>query len=270
MEATATDTEAAQNVQNSQIVQISQNSPALLPLDQPRVIAIVDGKFTYTFTFARITQPDWEKYFSGISVQSRHVDNKLEIRRDAETALLALAESKLVKAEGYSGDFASRAGWQAKVPPRHMIPAARQLPSAVPSVTEVERAMDPENVEVFLDATWSSLPGDTAGKMSAFLGLAHRFAPPTVDHKRLFFRAGSLSSVVGGSRDGATIYHTRHKAMMEIYDDLIQGVDGYAWDGQPLGDPTDIKAKMDAFHKYKAVEQLFSGADTEPAEAAAA
>jgi hypothetical protein len=58
--------------------------------------------------------------------------------------------------------------------------------------------------------------------------------------------------------------------MIELYDELIQSVEGYGVAGRPLESPQDIRREMDAYHKSEAVAQLFNVSDSSPAEAAAA
>src|SRR4029077_127038 len=89
----------------------------LLMLDEPRVIAIKDGKFTYSFTFSRISQADWERYFNGIYSASRN-DGRAQVNTlDLQTAGIELFEEKLTGVAGYSGNFTATPGWQKKIPP---------------------------------------------------------------------------------------------------------------------------------------------------------
>ena len=81
-------------------------------------IPIKDGKWTYTFTFARVTLEEWCAF----------VD---ETRRSTEEKLLALGQKKLLKVDGYSGDIMSKPQWQERIWPRHMIPAVMALMDAV-------------------------------------------------------------------------------------------------------------------------------------------
>ncbi|HKV94882.1 MAG TPA: hypothetical protein VJW20_20220 [Candidatus Angelobacter sp.] len=233
---------------------------ALLPLDQPRVIAIRDGKFTYTFHFARIGKEDWLTYFRGIDYTSRNTGNGEEITLDADFALTRLAESKLERAEGYPGDFMSKEDWRNKVPLRHLRPAAVQFIDVQQSSVESEKPFDPESIEVTLDAKWSNV---------GYAGLVHRFNPVTVELKRRFFRAGATSRVIGSGRNGTTVHGMRHSVLLDAYDELVQCVDGYSVGGKELrGEKDAILREMDAFHKVKAAEQLFTGATQQSSVAA--
>lgn len=233
---------------------------ALLMLDAERVVTFKDGKFPYTYYLSRLMQPDWEQYFSGIVYTTRNVGKAKEQVLDTESAALELVERKLVRVEGYRGDFMQRSGWQQRMPPRHVRPVSLLLRAVAESEEQADRVQDPDATEVLLDTPWGM---QAPGKMALYTGLVHRFGPVTVDHKKRFLRAGSLSRVVGGSRNGLTIHGTRHTMLLRIYDELIQSVEGYGEGGAPLRDREHICRAMDAYHKVRAAEQLFTGSEPE-------
>jgi hypothetical protein len=263
MEATSVQAEAATT---------NTNTNALLPLDSPRVISIRDGKFTYTFHFARITQADWELYFNSIYWTSKN-DGASQVQTfDVDTPGIELFERKLIKAEGYAGaELKKEDFW--KIPPRHSSPVAWLLRTCAVADEGEDQPFNPELVEVRLNALWSVLPGDTSPTM--FKGLVHRFAPPSPEQKKRVYRAGAMSKIVGGSRSGTTVHGSRHKILMELYDQLIQSVDGYSCGDTAFGgvstafgsDRAAIIREMDALHKFTAAQQLFlGGASTASAE----
>jgi hypothetical protein len=256
MEATAVQAEAAPT---------NTSASALLPLDQPRVISIRDGKFTYTFHFARITQADWELYFNSIYWTSKN-DGASQVQTfDIDTPGIELFERKLIKVEGYAGAELKKDDFW-KIPPRHSSPVAWLLRTCAVADDGEDQPFNPELVEVRLNAIWSVLPGQTEATM--FKGLVHRFAPPSPEQKKRVYRAGAMSKIVGGSRSGTTVHGSRHKILLELYDQLIQSVDGYSVAGRALNSPDEIKREMDALHKFTAAQQLFlGGASTGTAEA---
>jgi hypothetical protein len=83
------------------------------------------------------------------------------------------------------------------------------------------------------------------------------------------WRSGSISRVVGGSRNGTTIHSLRNKVMLDLYDQLIQSVEGYGIAGKALESPEQIRREMDGYHKVQAVAQLFVAEPDAAAEAAA-
>ncbi len=244
---------------------------AMLPLDAQRAVTFKDGKFPYTFYFSRITQRDWERYFEGITYTSHHEGKAQVTVLELDLPGIELVERKLERVEGYepgpastshastshgvpAPPFTATPGWQSRLLPRHTRPAAWLLRAVSPSSAEDERPIDPFCAEVRLDAAWGM---SAPGRMASYKGLVHRFSPPTLEHKRSFYFAGSVTRVVGGSRHGKTIHSLRHKLLLALYDELILAVEGYSVAGQPLLDPPQIRREMDAYHKVKAVELLF-------------
>jgi hypothetical protein len=247
----------------------AEKSNALLPLDEPRVLAIREGKFVYKFTFNRITEADWRRCFDGIYYASRN-DGKSEVQTlDMNTAGIELVESTLARVEGYARSLTTREDF-AKIKPVHANTVAWMLRVVSASTEESEKPFDPENIEVRIDALWSQTePGDA---VTLFKGLVHRFAVPSVEHKRRFYRAGASSKIVGGSRNGTTIHGNRHGVLIDLYNQLILAVEGYSVGGRPLESPEQIQREMDAYHKTIAVQQLFIGGEPagEAGETAAA
>jgi hypothetical protein len=237
------------------------NTPTLLHLDQPRVLAIRDGKFPYIFHFRRITLSDWERYYSSIFVSSRNEGGAQLNTTDNQTAGIDLLESTLMKVVGYKTDLTTKEAF-IKIPPRHSILVSNLLCNVTASEEDDEKPFDTESIETRMDAMWSQLePGQ---ENTVYKGLVHRLSPPTAAQKKRYMRNGSISKVVGGSRKGTTIYSMRNKLMMELYDELIQSVDGYGVAGRPLGSVDEIRREMDGYHKSQAIFQLFNGSDAQP------
>jgi hypothetical protein len=242
-------------------------TPTLLMLDEPRVIALRDGKHTFTFYFRRIMASDWDAYFNGIYSSSRNEGGAKINTDDVNTAAIELFESTLTKVEGYAKALTRREDFW-KVLPRHSLPVSWLLRNVATSSEVSDDPPDAELVEVRIDALWSQLtPG---AETTAFKGLIHRFSPPTAAHKKRVMRSGAMSKIVGGSRQGITIYSTRHRLMVEIYDQLIQSVDGYGVAGKPLESVEQIRREMDSYHKVEAVLNLFGGAEADAAAETAA
>jgi hypothetical protein len=242
------------------------NTSNLLMLDEPRVIALRDRKHTFTFHFRRITDRDWDAYFKGIYVASRVENNTQVNTTDLETAGLDLFESTVTRVEGYARELNKKEDFS-KVLPRHSIPVSWLLRTVNASQITNENPPDPDFVETSIDALWSQTkPGS---KTTMFKGLIHRFAPPTIAQKKRLLRNGAISRVVGGSRQGTTIYAARHSVLVDIYDELIQSVDGYGVDGKPLESVDQIRREMDCYHKLESASQLFNTQPDDATEIAA-
>jgi hypothetical protein len=234
----------------------SEATNTLLPLDLPRVIPIIEGKHIYTFYFRRITQGDYEKYFSNIYFAQRNDGSDRINIQDLNTAAVTLFEETVDRVEGYAGDFTTRPGWQAKIPPSHSLKVGWKLVEVAAVPLDDERPIDPDRMEVALDAVWSRT--EAGNQVTMFKGLKHFFSPPSLEDKRRFYRAGSMSKIVGGNRKGTTVNATRHALLIELYDKLIISVDGYSVAGKTV-EKDQIKSWMDAVHKVYAVQELFAG-----------
>jgi hypothetical protein len=255
--------------ENGQSLQNAQNAdvpPALLMLDQPRILTLREGKRDYTFYFRRILQPDWEKYFSGLYRASRSDGVAQTDTTDLQTSGIELLESTLTRVEGYARELNTQADFK-KVYPRHAMVVAGMMSTVFISPFEDDKPLDCDLMESRIDALWSKTTA--AASNTTYKGLVHRFLPPTIEQKKRYMRGGAISRV-GGTRKGATtIYSTRNKLLMGLYDELIQSVDGYGVDGKPLEGVEIIRREMDGYHKAESIAQLFYD-QTEPATAAEA
>ncbi len=236
---------------------------ATIDLAQGPVATLIDAGHAYTFYFNRITEADWERYFSGV-IYTSHNEGKASVQiLDMDSPGIDLAESKLDRVEGYRGQFMSKPGWQKIMPPRHMRPVSWLIRAVNAMEENDEQAFDPECIECKLEALWGM---EKPGAMMQYSGLTHRFNHVSPEQKHRFYRAGATSKIVGGSRNGKTVHSVRYKVLLRIYDELIISVDGYCLNGKPLESPDEIRREMDAYHKVKAVEQLFTGSQA-PTEA---
>lgn len=238
---------------------------AMLPLDEPRVIALKDGKFNYTFRFRRILQADWARHFEGYRFTTRDEGGGRVRVIDMDSAGVELVQNTIQQVDGYVDGFTGRTDWQKKILPRHAINLAWLLRAVSTSQEESDSPIDPERVNVRLDALWSQTqPG---AETTGYKGLLHIFAAPTAEQQKKMFRAGAASTIVGGTKNPTTIYGTKHRVLLELYDELILGVDGYSVGGNPLVDEQiAIRREMDAYHKVQAVQQLFIGGGESAAE----
>jgi hypothetical protein len=115
--------------------------------------------------------------------------------------------------------------------------------------TPKEGPVDPMHIEVSIDATWGT---------TLFRGLVHKFLPPSLDHERRFNRAASEIIIVGGTKKPKNLLPARHPMLVELYDELIVGVDGYSLKGAAITEKKDVVEAMDGYHKYVAARELFA------------
>lgn len=235
--------------------ELSVRDGAILPLDADRCVSFFDKGHPYTFYFSRINQADWERYFSGISLSSHNEGRAQVTITDMDSAAIQLVEEKLVRVEGYRGEFQKREDWRQILPIRHTRPAAWLLRTVTASDVQSE-SFDPEQVEAVIDAAWGiSKPG----QMVLYTGLVHKFRPLTAEQKRRYCRATSETRVIGNGRNGRTVFVPKQPMLVKLYNDLIIGVEGYSIGGRKLETSEEAILQMDAYHKVIAVEQLFVG-----------
>jgi hypothetical protein len=97
-------------------------------------------------------------------------------------------------------------------------------------------------------------------------GLVHSFATPTIEQHRRFSRDSSRSIAIGG-RTAKTRFVGAQSTLLALYDELIQSVSGYQYDGELLADNVDrIRTHMDALHKVTAMAAVFAPVATEAVE----
>jgi hypothetical protein len=232
---------------------------AVIELDKPRVVVLSDPKRKQRFSWVmrRITQEDWQKYFSGIVHQAINQGEETERIYDPDTALQELVLRCVDRVEGY-GDTSGKANWRNLLPAKHRTAIGLTLRSVGPSDVQPDNMLA-ELVEVHLDAVWTA-GGD--GKMQGVNGLVHRFRLPSIEQLKRFNYEASRVRVSGTADRGVTTYPNRQLIAMKMYDELIDSVDGYSVHGEPLADAESIQREMDGAHKASAALALFEGGDS--------
>lgn len=236
---------------------------AAIELAGARSVSFSDKGHSFTYVFRRIEDADWRRFFSGIVVESERVGKQRVDRIDHRTASLALIESCLVSVSGYAapngGEVMQLQNWKTRLPYGHRVRAAELLQDARASESSSSFVIEPDTDTVSLSAKWGGADG-----MLQFDGLVHRFTPPSGEDQRRFNRAASEARVVGGGRNGRTIYPGRQQLLLNLYDQLIVSVEGYTVSGEPLGsDVSKIRTWMDSLHKVAAAQELFGAPDAD-------
>jgi hypothetical protein len=232
-----------------------------IDLAKPRIVAINDRGHNYTLTLAPITRKQWLKYFSSTVSISENQNGNTVSSFDSSGARLELVNEVLIDASGYktgSGCAVTELnGWKSLIPSAHRLAAGSILISA-------ERVQTPDDEPILLgfeavkmDALWSWNGKDAMAKVT---GLKHIFGAPTVEQQRRYNRDMSRSQVIGGSRTGKTRWLGAQATLVELYDELITAVEGYAVNGAELVDNNEIVERMDTYHKVVAAEALFTPA----------
>lgn len=237
----------------------AEKTTTMLPLDAERKIRFTDRGRKFTLVLRRLTSKDWLRYFSGAQFETEKDGNDTIDRSDINGARIQLVDDALIGAEGYptrTGEpLTSLANWKAAVPVGHKLAAARALEDVAVDHRNLPTCFDPNVKEVTITAVWSADQGEN---MVGFSDLKHFFTPPSIAHQKKFYRATSQSRVIGGSRRGKTVWSGNRHALIELYDELIQAVDGYSVHGAALTDVEQIRQEMDAGHKVVAASELFA------------
>lgn len=228
-----------------------------IELTQPRVVPIESRGRTYTLTVKPIPREAWLRYFASVVSLSEYKNGQRINSFDNSTPLRELAESVIVDAEGYQTDVPLReiADWQKKLPASHLAAVGEALASARPSEMQDYGAIALGTETVVLDAVW----GAREGKLLLHRRLRHVLRTPTAEQQRRFARDSSRSVVVGAGRAGKTRWLGPQATLAELYDELVERVEGYTVNGStPEG--AAIASAMDTYHKVAAADALFSAA----------
>lgn len=185
----------------------------------------------------------------------------------ASDAALELWARLIRRVEGYAAPAPAEADWADLIPLAHKEASVRALTLVAPALADVAGPngffpLAAEEVRVTLEA---------AAGGAAYPRLVHRFRAPSVEAERRYRRLLADNFIVRGSRASRTLLPPRLPALVRLYDQLILGVEGYAFRGQPLASSLDAIQNMDAWHKRVAVEALFGtpAPDTPAAEPSA-
>ena len=233
---------------------------SLIDLKKPRIIVIEDRGHAYTLTLSPITRKQWLGYFDHIVSTSETQYGKRIDSFDSTGARLALVNQALIDADGYRVNGTVNAteidGWRELIPANHRLTAANVLTSVERSAVNDENPITLGCEGVLLDAVWGR---GSLNRMLKRTGLRHNLNTPSVEQQRRYSRDMSRSQVIGGSRAGKTRWLGAQATLVDLYDELIVSVEGYAVNGEPLTDDRDeIIASMDTYHKVAAAESLFT------------
>ncbi len=207
----------------------------LLPLDAPELAAwIVVDELLLCHVFRRIRQADWETYFASGAAESASGNQIASTDADA----LALYRSAILRVDGYEGDDGRRPedlpSWPECIPQDHRLAAIDALRRIFWTFAADSIATDKGRVSFEIIST-DGKPGPFVRYFSA----VHHFRAPTAEQRERFLRA-----------------RTRYTVLVSLYDELIEGVEGYSVDGRAITGRDQIAREMDTYHKSIAAELL--------------
>jgi hypothetical protein len=221
-----------------------------LELSEGRIIAMKFGTRDYVWSFRRILRSDWEMFFRNFDNETVTILGEQIETFEIETGLVELAKNCVAKVDGYQ--MPSEGDFHAMLPLGHLKAFGQVLRDVRPMPTPDDAPIAlSELSEVSLECIWSG--------NAKWIGLAHRFNPPTLKQQRAFNRACGTYRVQGNDRGNRTIFPARQALMMDFYDELIVSVDEcYRANGERLLDRASIVREMDACHKVAAIQGLLN------------
>ena len=248
-----------------------------IDLAKPRILAFRDRGHLLTFVFRPGTLADWKAYFEAIVNSSEYEGRQRTDTNDTRSAKLGIVEALLTSAAGYAPidtaegkrDITDLPGWQKKIPASHklvlgdMLVATRRHNQDAANEEGFVLTLEGERFE--LESFWTY--DEQLGAMVRSSPLVHYFQTPTPDQQRRFTRDSSRSVIQGGSRTQKTFWKGSQLTLIQLYDELITGVEGYVYDGNVMQLPANVAAMMDPYHKVVAAAQLFAAAEVESAAA---
>jgi hypothetical protein len=237
--------------------------PQLLELAQNRRLAIRDGSLRCSITIAAIPEREWfEHFFEAITPTIRGSIGEAGKCVDARSAAGSLVKRMALAPSGRP-DRDESADRQSKIPLAHWLKFGDILLQTFALESNIAPARLSRGVRtVQLEALWSA---SGAGAMCFHRNLVHRFkAPSTRDREEVRRAHAELQRNAGITRRGVPVFLAPQSpatayAMVAFYDGLIAEVEGYAVNGEPLGENrARIVESMDALHKVTAARALFS------------
>jgi len=224
-----------------------------------------------THLLRRPLAADWIAYDAALATEIEHRREETELKLAGTEAADKLWDALVLATEGYrfgpeplgtDGPEAEGSGWRDFVPIGHKRATVLQLQQVEMAESAAEEAaqgflLDPNQDVVVLKAQ----------RGMSYPRLVHRFHPPSKEQRMRFHKLRSDSLTVRGMKGGGgkTLLPSRMKFFLELYDQLITGVEGYSNEGQAISSAEQAREFMDAWHKRAAVQVLFGEEEAEVA-----
>jgi hypothetical protein len=233
----------------------------LLPLDVPeRVICAQrrDGHI-YRHVFRRIAAADWKGFFGNVRMEFTEGAGAAGEIVGMDTSSLQLYSDAILRVEGFEMPDGRKPDeqpdWPRCIPRGGRLTAVDLLMKVTRDAKEKAVVADAKGLSVRVDALWNEYG---PGSMKQYFGLVHRFRRPTAEHLQLFGDAGRVpDSMMLGTGRGKAVLPSSNAILIELYDELIEMVDGYSIAGVALGSREQIAREMDSIHKAVSVTAIF-------------
>ncbi len=198
-------------------------------------VLVIFERMVLPHVFRRITQADWNAYFTAGAVPP----DSENAGRDANA--LALYRSAILRVEGYQ----TRSGrapetlpaWPECIPVEDRLAAIDLLLKTFWAFPTGSFSIDENSGRVSFEILSSD---GKPGPMRRYFSAVHHFRPPIGKHREQFFLARAMHA-----DEGESAFTT----LISIYDELIELVEGYSVSGRELCSREEIVREMDAYHK---------------------
>jgi hypothetical protein len=236
-----------------------ENSPAPYELGPTNVRLVFTLRgCQLVHVIARPQTKDWLDWARGVSTTYQAHGETLMAETSGEVeAYQALWRRQAVRVEGYvSKDGRTLAEvypdtWRDLVPVAHMEAAIKQLAKVQLKTADVLATSGAFVVDLDLAPVEIEVADqDTAA-------LIHWFRMPGLAEQKNYKRIMAESRLITGSRRMKTVIGSKLPALVKLYDELIERVEGYNFNGQPVESKGLAQQMMDAIHKQVAVAGLF-------------
>lgn len=221
-----------------------------------------DRKILLTHVFRLPTFEDWLEYNEGTTqVGLSKGRDTVEVSNVLQERDTQLWEDLIIRTEGYtvSGKpLMELENWKERVPLPHKL-------QAVSGFFIFDRSDVPEDASLISEDTYDLEEGSVGlrfGVIQNFKKMDVTFymkTPGTKDHIR-FSRITSKMQLVRTKQRGVSAIKvpTNLRPFVELFDQLVEKVEGFIYEKKDLMEQKDWVAKLDAFHKRGVVHELFT------------
>lgn len=221
-----------------------------------------DKKIVLTHVFRSPTLEDWTFYFKGTTQlgvsKGRDTVEMSNVSQEKDSLLW---EDLIVRVEGYKvkgEDVMSLDDWKERIPLSHKL-------EAVSGFMLFWREDVPDEASLIevnsLDLAEDSLEMHFAGIQNGYTHVIKFFFknPEPSDHIK-FSRLSSKMQLVRTKRRGESAIRVPSDitGLIDIFDRLVEKVEGYSYKGKDLMDAEKWKGFIDAYHKRAAVLEMFT------------
>lgn len=221
-----------------------------------------DKRAVLTHRFRMPTAEDWYNYFrSSNQVGLSKGRDTVEFTGENQERDALFWESLIQRVEGYKlngVDVMTSSDWKSKIPLPHKLQAFSGLLYFFKIGNTIDGSFEETN-ELDLGVSSVDIRFEAAQNGQAGIPITFTFKQPEPSDYIKFSRITAKMQLVRTKQRGVSAIKvpTTIAPMTELFDKLIEKVDGYVYEGKPLMDVLEWKSKIDLYHKQSAIRELF-------------